>query len=74
MKWKQVKVRSRGPDPGPFKATMAYCPSCHCEEWLLFQMDGQSHAHAQCVKCGEVYCPQGAECDDPTWTPAHAEE
>jgi hypothetical protein len=40
-------------------AQIAMCEACDGMEWCVFQLEGQTHVHLQCTRCGASYCPQG---------------
>jgi hypothetical protein len=51
----------------------AFC-DCHGERgrgghFLVFQVDGQTHLHLQCVDCGTSFCPGGIHATDVTPRP-----
>jgi hypothetical protein len=35
------------------------CGDCGCQAFILFQIDGQSHPHVQCLACNVSFCFMG---------------
>ena len=45
-------------------AQVILCADCGEGVWHLFLVDGDDHAHLQCVSCDAIYC-EGQTCRDP---------
>lgn len=40
------------------KAILTICPGCKGEEFYVYTLEGDDHAHLQCINetCGNVFC------------------
>lgn len=53
---RQVVIRSHLPHVEPRSGLVCVCPDCEGEVFAIWQIDGQTALHLQCVNCGQVYC------------------
>lgn len=65
MKLEKVIVREDGGVGASHSARIAKCDRCSEDKFYVFQLEGQTHFHLQCVVCGMAFCPAGGECHAP---------